>query len=160
MGVTQDTEAGRRVFRLQGKIPASNLVAISSNHSYEKVLGLQGAYLYVNYKVKAGHHCCFHFDFLMQDANPCRLTLTTLTTEPKSKSQSNGLIHLSSTGKWTIFCVDLDYTFKTLGLYPKTNLVRKLKFELNSMELCASSSVSGVFTSNNVYRIMVARWII
>jgi WD repeat-containing protein 90 len=151
----QDTDIGRRIFRLQGKVPASNSVEIASPHSPTKSLGLVGRYLYICYKVLPGKTASFHFDFIMQDGNTLRLTLSTLTSEPKSKADSNPQLPLEASGKWTIYCVDLELSFKDLKAFPKSNLFRKFKHELSSITLCSDSFVRGIYTSPNLYNIAV-----
>ena len=142
---------------MQGKVPASNLVEILSPHSQNKSLGLVGKYLYVCYKVLREKIASIHFDFIMQDGNPLRLTLTTLTANPKDKTDSNPLLPLEASGKWTIYVIDLDYTFKELKAYPKTNLFRKYKHELATITLCSDSFVRGIYTSDNLYHIEVGQ---
>lgn len=140
---------------MQGKVPASNSVEIYSTHGLIKSLGLVGRYLYFCYKVNREKTAAFHFDFTMQDGNPCRLTLTTLTDKPKVKDESNPLIPIEANGKWTIFCIDLEYAFTELKAFPKTNLFRKAKFELNTITLCSDSFVRGIYTSDNLYNLSV-----
>ena len=136
-------------------MPASNSVEITSSSSASKSLGLVGRYVYICYKVPKDKTAAFHFDFIMQDKNSCRLTLTTLTTGVKEKRESNPMLPLEATGRWTIHCVDLDYAFMELKAYPKTNLIRKYKFELTAITLCAESYVRGIYTSDNLYNLQV-----
>lgn len=128
---------------------------ITSPHSQTKSLGLVGKYLYVCYKVLRDKTASFHFDFVMQDGNPLRLTLTTLVSSPKDKTESNPMLPLEASGKWTIYCIDLDHTFRELKAFPKTNLFRKAKHELAGITLCSDSYVRGVYTSDNLYNIQV-----
>lgn len=130
---------------------------ITSPYVPTKSLGLLGRYLYVCYKVQSGKTAAFHFDFIMQDGNPLRLTLTTLTSEPKPKGDGNPLLPLEATGKWTIYCIDLELIFKDLKAFPKSNLFRKYKHELSGITLCSDSFVRGIYTSPNLYNIAVDR---
>ena len=91
----------------------------------------------------------------MKDGNPVRLTLTTLTREERPKGESDALIPLEASDRYTIYCIDLDYAFKRLRVYPKTNLVRKYDFEMTKITLCADSFVRGVYTSDNLYNVKV-----
>jgi len=118
-------------------------------------LGLLGRYLYICYKVNKEKTASFHFDFLMKDGNPIRITLTTLTKEERPKGEGDALIPLEASDRWTIYCVDLDYAFKRLRVYPKSNHIRKHDFELTRITLCADSFVRGVYTSDNLYNVSV-----
>lgn len=128
---------------------------ICSPYVQTKSLGLVGRYLYVCYKVQAGKTASFHFDFIMQDGNFLRLTLSTLVSEPKPKTDANPILPLEATGKWTIYCIDLELTLKELKAYPKSNLIRKYKYELASITLCSDSFVRGIYTSPNLYNLAV-----
>ena len=111
--------------------------------------------MYVCYKVNKEKTASLHFDFVMKDGNPVRLSLTTLTKEEKPKGEADALIPLEASDRWTIYCVDLDFAFKRLKVYPKTNHIRKHDFELTRITLCADSFVRGVYTSDNLYNVSV-----
>lgn len=136
-------------------MPASNTVEIVSTHSVHKNLGLVGRYVYICYKINRDRTASMHLDYLMRDGNSCRLTLTTLTNQPRAKEDNNPMLPLENTGKWTILVIDIHSTFTVLKAYPKTNLFRKYNYELHSITLCADAYVRGIYTSNNLYNLSV-----
>ena len=70
----QNNEIGRRVFKVQGSVPASNYVEITSTHNKNKSLGLSGRYVYLAFILEQGKPCNIHFNYTMQDGNNAKIT--------------------------------------------------------------------------------------
>ena len=147
----QNNDIGRRVFKLHGSVPASNYVEITATHCKSKSLGLLGRYIYISYLIEKDRNCNMHFDFILQDGNTCRLSLSTLFQSVKRSAGNVLQIPLKQTDLWKILCQDAYRLFEKNYMLPKSNQKRKHAMELRTITLCSNVFVRGVYTSDNLY---------
>ena len=115
----QNNEIGRRVFKIQGTVPASNFVEITNVHNKNKSLGLSGRYTYIAFILEPSKPCSIHFHYTMQDGNSTKITLSTIYDKISRESATWVQVPLKGIDKWTVLCVD------NLNLFTKNQILPK-----------------------------------
>ena len=143
-----DKTLGKKVFKLQGSVSASNYIQIPRPKAELKSLSLNGKYVYVIIQVPPGKLFSLHLDLIAVNTRTnleenLKITLSNLFKE--NKLQNSLQVSCKIAGKWSVICVDL----KNLIIeYFADRLVHK---ELRSINLCANMTVRGVYTSDIMY---------
>ena len=156
----QDKKIGRRIFKLLGKVAASNYIEIPCAASRIKSLALTGKYVYLEFCFFKQKYFNLHLDFAVRSNNPVRVTLTNLFSKQKKIGNSISLpIDPALAGNWICACLDIEALLTAHGFLDMALAMRKTKskkasgnlFTLKYFKACASLKFRGLFTSDNLY---------
>lgn len=143
-----DKTLGKKVFKLQGSVSASNYIQIPRPKSELKTLALNGKYIYLTLQVPPGKLFSLHLDLIVTNTRtnleePLKVSFSNLFKE--NKLQNSLQVSCKIAGKWSVICIDLK---NLLSEYFADKVIHK---ELKSINLCANMSVRGVYTSDILY---------
>ena len=138
---------------LDGNLPSNNYVQLPNPSSLVKGLGLNGRYVYIQLKQASSTlPMIHHFDLQMADrAQGIRISVSNLIK--KISVQNNYVIQVPLTmdlNRWTVAVLDVYNILQLSGLLPPTYMIGG-SYQIKQIILCASCSVCGVFTSDNLY---------
>ena len=143
-----DRSIGKKVYRLQGSVSASNFIQVPKPRCSMKSLGLTGKYIYIQTRVPAGKLFSLHLDLLLlnqktSQEEPFKVSLSNLFKETRTGTCLQLSLKLSP--KWSVVCIDVQKLL--LELFDC-----KMTFkELKGLTLCANMTTRGVFTSDILY---------
>ena len=97
-----DKTIGKKIFKLQGSVSASNYIQIPKSKGEMKSLSLNGKYIYSIFKVPAGKLFSLHLDLIVVNSRtnleePLKISLSNLFKE--SKLQNSLQISCKSSAK-------------------------------------------------------------
>eukprot|EP00937_MAST-01D_sp_MAST-1D-sp2_P005250 g5250.t1 len=149
--VTEAMQIGKKVFRVVGSTAASNFLQIPSRNSAAfkagKGLGLTGRFVYVQLLSTPDKFFTFHLDVRTSDAQPVRVTFSSMFRE--AKSNTNAIQIPVRLGKrWTMVAIDLAAVLSQFsgGIYNGSSFQ-----SLRGITIGATLTVRGVFTSDILY---------
>lgn len=143
-----DKNIGKKVFKLQGSVSASNYIQIPKSKGEMKSLALNGKFIYMLIRVPPGKLFSIHFDLLVcntrtNNEEPLKISLSNLFKE--NKLQNSVQISCKLSTKWTIVCLDIK---NVISEYFGEKIVMK---ETKMITICANLIVRGVYTSDILY---------
>ncbi|KDO25836.1 hypothetical protein SPRG_08780 [Saprolegnia parasitica CBS 223.65] len=139
-----DKTIRRKVFRVRGKIAASNHLSVPAEGDS---LQLTGRYIYLQLHRLPGESATLHLDIVTKKRSALRLSFSTMYASVRSMGV-NLRLPLPLGDKWTVLALDMH---RLLELHTSVAYNREGYDYLKSIQLCCSMSIRGIYTSDILY---------
>ncbi|ETV95593.1 hypothetical protein H310_11027 [Aphanomyces invadans] len=137
----------KNVYRLRGKIAASNYLRIPKDIHTLPSMHLTGRFVYMELRRMQSNSVTFHFEVSTKKKTTLRLTFSTMYSNVRSMG-INLRVPLTLTDKWTVVALDM---LQLLDLHTSASYNREGFDALKTIVLCSSMYVRGVYTSDILY---------
>ena len=67
-----------------------------------------------------------------------------------------GVFPITLGERWEVKCLDLYFILKNLGIFPEEKDSRKRRYKISGIQVCASCTIKGIYTSDNLYGVNVS----
>ncbi|KAF0688280.1 Aste57867_20150 [Aphanomyces stellatus] len=142
-----DKHIRKNVYRLRGKIAASNYLRIPKDSNVTSNMHLTGRFVYVELRRVHGDSVTFHLEVLTMKKSMLRFTFSSIYSSTRSMGV-NLRIPLMLTDKWTVLALDM---YQLLDLHTSVSYNREGYAALKAISLCSSMFVRGIYTSDILY---------
>ncbi|RHY17122.1 hypothetical protein DYB28_000206 [Aphanomyces astaci] len=135
-----DKHIRKNVYRLRGKIAASNYLRIPKDIHALPNMHLTGRFVYMELRrMQSSESVTFHFEVTTRKKTVLRFTFSTMYSNVRSMG-INLRLPLTLTEKWTVLALDM---FQLLDLHTSASYHREGYEALKAMLLCSSMYVRG-----------------
>ncbi|RHY89159.1 hypothetical protein DYB35_007935 [Aphanomyces astaci] len=135
-----DKHIRKYVYRLRGKIAASNYLRIPKDIHALPNMHLTGRFVYMELRrMQSSESVTFHFEVTTRKKTVLRFTFSTMYSNVRSMG-INLRLPLTLTEKWTVLALDM---FQLLDLHTSASYHREGYEALKAMLLCSSMYVRG-----------------
>ncbi|KAG1677552.1 hypothetical protein FOA52_014450 [Chlamydomonas sp. UWO 241] len=134
-----DRIIGKKVFKLRGTIPANNFLQVPKRRSTS--LGLNGPFLYIQFKASPVKVFIIHVDLLTHDGNVHRVSISNMYSPDSIKRKSSGIQipFPSPSHRWCVLALDMVAVLAGFSASPFASL--------RSLTLCSWLIVRSIYTS-------------
>lgn len=149
---TIDKKLGKKIYKIQGATSASNYFLTPCKKAKYKSLGLTGRYNYIIMKTQVGKNFSTHLDFIVNDKNLCRISLSNMFKETKVTGSSIQIPLLEiEPQKWSVVQINIFSILEDNEMFSKS--LEEKKFYLRSFQICSNQFIRGIATSDIEYNV-------
>ena len=152
--VTQaiDKDLGKKIYKIQGTTSASNYIMTPCKTAKYKSLGLTGKYNYLIIKTQVGKMFSTHLDYIVNESNLWRVSLSNIFKETKVTGGSVQVPILDiAPQKWTIIQINIFSILEENNFFSKKS--EEKKFYLRSFQVWSNQFMRGLMTSDIEYNV-------
>jgi len=149
---TIDKKLGKKIYKIQGATSASNYIQTPSKSAKYKSLGLTGKYNYITMKTQVGKLFSIHLDFIVNEKNLCRISISNIFKDFKATGSSIQIpIKQIEAQKWNIIQLNVFNILEDNNMFSKVS--EEKKFYLRSFQVCSNQFIRGIATSDIEYTV-------